>query len=75
MDDYLSSEKIEKFKIAIHGSMASFIPNSEDWRFSVELMEQYFLAHMIDNDILLSMCGPAVYQQIRVFVYPAKPME
>jgi len=60
-------------QIAVHGVLAAFNPQDEDWSKYVERLTFYFTTNGITADtkkyaILLSCCGPATFRLMRSLV-------
>ena len=61
--------------MAIHGALAAFNPQEEDWSEYTERLTFYFTANGITTDakkraVLLSCCGPATFRLLRSLVLP-----
>ena len=58
-------------------SFGDFDADKEDWLSYTERLQQYFLANKSNEDkqkaVLLSVCGPSIYQLIKDIVAPQKP--
>lgn len=59
-------------------NFGAFDHGTEEWMAYCERLEQYFLANDVEDAgkqraILLSVCGPSLYQLIRNLVTPKKP--
>ena len=66
--------------VGLHGFVAAFDPNQEDWSEYTERLEHYFTANEIDSEekrraILLNAVGASTYRLIRTLVSPAKVTE
>ena len=62
--------------MAVHGALAAFNPQEEDWSEYSERLTFYFTANSITTDakkraILLSCCGPATFRLLRSLVLPS----
>ena len=62
--------------MAVHGALAAFNPQEEDWSEYSESLTFYFTAIGITTDakkraILLSCCGPAIFRLLRSLVIPS----
>ena len=56
--------------MATHGNFGAFDYGTEEWMAYYERLEQYFFANDVEDAgkqraILLSVCGPSMYQLIR----------
>ena len=63
--------------MAVHGALAAFNPQEEDWSEYSERLTFYFTANRITTDakkraVLLSCCGPATFRLLRSLVLPGK---
>ena len=63
--------------MAVHGALAAFNPQEEDWSEYSERLTFYFTANGITTDakkraVLLSCCGPATFRLLRSLVLPGK---
>ena len=63
---------------AVHGSIGPFESSAEDWTSYTERLQQYFIANEVDNEdkkraLLLSNCGPQMYQLLKNLMAPDKP--
>ena len=61
--------------MAVHGALAAFNPQEEDWSEYTERLTFYFTANGITTDakkraVLLSCCGPATFRLLRSLVLP-----
>ena len=61
--------------MAVHGALAAFNPQEEDWSEYSERLNFYFTANGITADakkraVLLSCCGPATFRLLRSLVLP-----
>ena len=60
---------------AVHGSLAAFDSNTEEWTEYIERLEFYFAANGITDGtkqraVLLSCCGPSTFRLMRSIVLP-----
>ena len=72
--------KGQDFSMTTHGTVGEFDQSREQWPSYTERMVQYLMANDVKEDakqkaILLSICGPNMYQLIRNLVAPRKPTE
>ena len=62
--------------IAVHGALAAFNPQEEDWSEYSERLIFYFTANGITTDAkkraVLSCCGPATFRLLQSLVLPGK---
>ena len=63
--------------MAVHGALAAFNPQEEDWSEYSERFTFYFTANVITTDakkraVLLRCCGPATFRLLRSLVLPGK---
>ena len=63
--------------MAVHGALAAFNPQEEDWSEYSERLTFYFTANGITADakkraVLLSCCGPATFRLLRSLVLPKR---
>ena len=63
--------------MAVHGALAAFNPQEEDWSEYSERLTFYLTANGITTDakkraVLLSRCGPATFRLLRNLVLPGK---
>ena len=61
--------------MAVHGALAAFNPQEEDWSKYSERLTYYFTDNGITTDtkkraILLSYCGPATFRLLQSLVLP-----
>ena len=66
--------------MATHGTIGKYDGNRETWKSYMECLVQYFAANDVESadkkrSILLSVCGPTMYQLIRNILAPVKPTE
>ena len=62
-------------RMAVHGTLASFDPEVEDWTEYTDQLSYYFIANGISDNakrraILISCCGPAIFRLIKSLVFP-----
>ena len=60
---------------AVHGSLAAFDSNTEEWTEYIGRLEFYFIANGITDGakqraVLLSCCGPSMFRLMRSIVLP-----
>ena len=63
--------------MAVHGALAAFNSQEEDWSEYSERLTFYFTANGITTDakkraVLLSCCGPATFRLLRSLVFTGK---
>ena len=61
--------------MAVHGTLASFQPEVEDWTEYMDQLSYYFIANGISDNakncaILISYCGPVIFHLIKSLVFP-----
>ena len=62
-------------RMVVHGTLASFDPEVEDWTEYTDRLSYYFIANGISDNakkcaILISCCGPAIFHLIKSLVFP-----
>ena len=62
-------------RMAVHGTLAPFDPEQEDWVEYTDRLSYYFTANGISDNakkraILLSCCGPATFRLMKSLVFP-----
>ena len=62
-------------RMAVHGTLAAFDPDEEDWVEYTDRLSYYFTANgIIDGarkrTILISCCGPATFRLMKSLVFP-----
>ena len=60
--------------MAVHGTLAPFNPDKEDWVEYTDRLSYYFTANGITDDarkctILISCCGPATFRLMKSLVF------
>ena len=61
--------------MAVHGTLAPFNPEEEDWVEYTDRLSYYFTANGITDSakkraILISCCGPATFRLMKSLVFP-----
>ena len=61
--------------MAVHGSLAPFNPEEEDWVEYTDRLSYYFTANGITDNakkraILISCCGPATFRLMKTLAFP-----
>ena len=72
---FIANENNWNASMAVHGALAAFKPQEEDWSEYTERLTFYFAANGITTDakkraVLLSYCGPATFRLLRSLVLP-----
>ena len=72
---FIGDENNWNASMAVHGALAAFKPQEEDWSEYTERLTFYFAANRITTDakkraVLLSCCGPATFRLLRSLVLP-----
>ena len=62
-------------RIAVHGTLAPFDPDKEDWIEYTDRLSNYFTANSITDGAkkrasLISCCGPATFHLMKSLVFP-----